>query len=871
MKKILSAVLALVMVAATFTMLVPTATAAEETPASTLVYSTDFEYDFGEGVKTSSDKGAIALKSGMHFQTIASGTTVEVANDAGDNHALHIQTGTTETGGSCMMMVEEEALIDGFEMYADVKLVTPADSNALHIAGHHNSVHSTWNVVYRGGTEARFLNGLKYTGVDGNGDPKAVWVTHYTTNDYAYGSWYTLHIVMDPTQGVTFRAKATNGGQWSEAVTYGNDALANLSKSTNYLSGIIGIHVNDTKADASTDVYLDNISVYTNKKQVVVYENDFNDAALAAKTDADLMQALNWRYTDSVGWHSSYEPGLLSIDSGALKMLGTTTPSGFGFQMKAKELVGGYTVSFRMKQIQCTTASGDSGLTFGGNDQGTNREGSWMLQLRNNGGVVNGGRYLNGENYAWYGVDVANKDVYVTKDNESGVKGRADGQWFTVTFHVSNELGNRVSIRRDSDGAYTYRDRQNATERAYCPEAYNEYLRIVGYNSTDFIIDDLKIVAYKDVTESKTTTVYENGFDVADSTDQAAIMSTNEWTLLESNMIGEVARNSVSIQDGRLVVNNAVAGGSGQTSFVMVNDERLPFAENIVLEYDFEFLDVLKNTETATYSEEAAGFWTGDVTGRGGLVVHTRPVGKVLAGANYDGWKDYKYHITNMMSPKATATSTSGQENVTVGSRFSVRVELSDKEMYVYIKDYNLDRDWDAYKDLAAVTHFGSVTQGKMLLDQYLRFVCYNGLSVAIDNVKVTAENVGAKFYGYQYTELTGNARDIRLIGLINSDMRQDASAVGYKVTMTKVDGSATATKEISCNYVYSSITDWGDGITQPGQMVNCATNIYALHITGVNAAVEIEVTPFYDLEEGATRVYGTTSSFTFDPANPPT
>lgn len=835
--------------------------------AESLVYGSDFEYNFGNGVMTSNDRGAVALKTGMYFQSVTN-TAVSVDNVQSvnvNNHALRLKSDEATRGSLSALLVEEEALMDGFEMYVDINLVSSADSNALHIAGHHSNVHSTWNVVYRGGTEKRFLNGLKYT------DNGANWVTHYTPASYNYGTWYTLHIVMDPTEGVTLRAKATNGGQWSDAITYSANALSNLSKSTNYLAGIIGIHLNDTNltdtdTSAYTDVYLDNISVYTNKKQVVVYENDFNDADLATKTDAALMQALDWRYTDNApGWHSSYGEGLLSIDptESAVKMRGTVNPSGFCFQIKAKELTNGYTVSFRVKQLSTTTKS-DIGPTFGGGDLGGTASLCWLLQLRNNGGVINGG----GGSGNWYGADVANVDVAVNGDKASNVLGRANDQWFTVTLHVSNEDGNRVSIRRDSDGVYTYRDRQDATERAKYPETYNEYFRIVGYNSTDFMIDDFKIVVYEDAVDTKTTAIYENNFDVADTTDQDAILSSNGWTLLESNKVSSAAnaaaRDSISIQDGRLVVNNAVDGASGQTSFIMFNDNRLPFAEDIVVEYDFEYLDVLSGK-----SAEAFGFWTGAVTGRDGLVMQARPDGTVLAAANYGGWHDLKHHSTSMMTPKATVKC--GDKLVTTGSRFSVRIEFNDKAMYVYIKDYNLDRDWDVCRDLAAVSHFSDTTQGKMLLDQYLRFVCYNGLSVAIDNVKVTAENVSAKFYGYQYvSSATEGAMDLRFVGLINAEMRQNASAVGYKITMTKADGQ-TGTKEISCNYVYSKINPWSGEPTTPTELVNCASNIYALHVTGVNAAVDIEVTPFYVVKGGINKVYGSTSSFYFDPANPPT
>ena len=861
MKKFLSLVLALVMVLATFTMLVPNALAAEETSASKAVYSTDFEYDFGEGVKNSTDKAAILSKTGWSMNTQTSGGTFEVTEKeikSGEtNHALHIANVMNA------VIVEDAQLLNGFEMFVDVNLVTAGDGNPIHFAGSRERA-GTWNVVIR--QEKGILNAPKTN--NGANWYSASWNEAAITS---FGVWHTLHIIMDPAEGVSVRTKlstaADEAANWSNIDVYNSTQLEAIPNLNEYLTGIIGVMT----FGATTDVYLDNITVNatTPKTETIVYQNDFDDTALASKTGSSLMNALYWKVMDGVAWHSAYPAETLTIQDGAVALTGRSTTDSnavSNFRVaKDEALLNDYTVTFKMKYQNSSRIKGDIGLTIMGNDGGHSYDNTWLLQLRMNGDVINGGRTS-----SWYGTNngvVALEATNYAGTPVDGATYAACDQWYTVTLNVSKTKGNIVTVK-NADGVYTYVDGQTAAEiterQTNSLDSYNQYLRFFIFGGVDVLIDDLSVVAYEEPAVS--TLLYSEDFTMENTTDNNAILTEIGWTRGDNS--GE---NVLSIVDGRLVANGV--GASVRSSFDVLSNVSIPFAEKLVLKYDYEYLEVVSGKES-----EAVGFWTGASNGGiDGLSVHHRPNGNTLAGARYTGYysedepnKNSWYDIKMQVAPNLSAALVDG---TTVGTRFRVRAEISETEIAVYVKDYNKGTEFAIINDLATSTTLGDATQAKMLLNQYLRFICYSGVKVAIDNLTITAENVGAKFYGYQYADNAadaGTAKNIRLVGVINSEMRQKASEVGYKVTMTKVSDGTTATKEISCGYVYSSVTAWGSEPTTPTGMVNCASNIFALHITGVNTAVEIEVTPFYTETVSGAKEYGETKSFTFDPANPP-
>ena len=559
----------------------------------------------------------------------------------------------------------------------------------------------------------------------------------------------------------------------------------------------------------------------------VLYEENFDD--LDGKTPAEILAGANMKdeYTQT---------GVLdemSVNHGKLTFGTHASQDAYLILKDNPALANGYIVEYDIEFLaKHANTNGGDGITFitgEGNGYTTNQgRCGWTSQMRYNTNVlssVNSAGWKSPKNetptsLSDYGGTMQNKRTSVKAVFDPANK---KIQTFAQPYKAELDAWDEATM------AMTW-----TTTEDYSSVFGND-LRLIVYLGIEAAIDNLKVTSL-----DGTQVIYTENFDDIEATANDAILSEINWTSHQRNAYDA----NVRCADGRLIVGDDTANVTTTAQQELILVENSEDAKNgFVVEYDFEI-------QYGTSGGNGFGFHSAKATSTGGhgsrngWVSQIRWGRSVLSGANSGGWVEYNNGTDYNNSHIVSLTRDSGAIN---GFRLAVRAVFDPAAGYVttYAKTYTGEPL--TWTEADAVQKSNDLSAYTNLLDGTVRLVVYETLVLSIDNIKVTALEKTPNAVGYQEHE---TENQIRLLGVIDNDIFTKAEKVGFRVTMTKTAGGDPVTKDIDCNYVYSSITAWESEATTAAGFMHGASHVYALHIKGITESVNIVVTPYY-VDEG--------------------
>lgn len=250
---------------------------------------------------------------------------------------------------------------------------------------------------------------------------------------------------------------------------------------------------------------------------------------------------------------------------------------------------------------------------------------------------------------------------------------------------------------------------------------------------------------------------YANDFDDVTATDAAGILASIGWKAEEALHND----TTIAVEDGRLVITVPDGAEHDQESFIVIQDNEA-LKNGYVVEFDVEMIwnkkadgtmygasgtgsdaAVSVHSATAPIKEDGTTDWTRN--GRHGWIGQVRWNTNILAGA--EGGSSWKPAVNG--TPQAAKDTYlkkvegEGEAQTTTvattmeGIRVAVRVayDATAKTVKTYVKAYEPNATFtDA--DLMQTAEITDASTVNMLTDDF-RFVVYEHLKVAIDNVRV--------------------------------------------------------------------------------------------------------------------------------------
>ena len=587
----------------------------------------------------------------------------------------------------------------------------------------------------------------------------------------------------------------------------------------------------------------------------VLYEENFDD--LEGELPAEILAGANMK-DETAGMER-----FLSVQNGKLKYGSTYSKRESYVVLTDDRLLNGYTVECDVTYLETTDAEGDVAISFH-TKGGTGHQG-YVSQIRYNGGIVSGAN-----NGAWKvtGTVIGGGNANTPGTAMKGAVNQAEAATINlkdVTMHV------KVEFDKANRTVDTYVNNVLVAESGAISEEYDalftNQFRLEIYETLVAKIDNLKVTTMGASPEVLLNETFESAAllsaDAGNRQNKQAFLTALNWTMSEECLgNGEMFR----CDNGALVLGKYSTDTiSGEEQLILVENS-VDAKNGFVVEYDFEFIDTsgggTSGLGISIHSAKSAG-----ASGtKNGWVSQFRWGKVVLNGANVAGsWGEQgvQYNGDKTYNNNHIQDVTPGRADAMQKSRVAVKAVFDPAAGYVttYAKVYTGEAL--TWTEADAVQKSPYLGEYKDLLDGTVRLVIDTKVAMYVDNIKVTALEKTPNVYGYQVS--TANAANIRLLGVIDNDIFTKAEKVGFRVTMTKA-GDVTATKDIDCEYVYSSITQWGaDTPTQAADMLFGASHIYALHVNGIDEAVTIEVTPYY-VDEGVT-YFGDAATIEYDPA----
>ena len=593
-----------------------------------------------------------------------------------------------------------------------------------------------------------------------------------------------------------------------------------------------------------------------NVEAKVLYEENFDD--LNGKTPAEILAGANMK--DEQAGMLEY----LSVEDGRLKYGAYAGTREEYVILTDDRLLNGYTLEYDMTYIENHSSADapDNAVSFHAHGGPGNQ--GYVSQIRWNGGVISGVNTSTGTSGGWGtpGTTGSTAGTGGSANAASTEFKKALGLEESATFDKKTGIIDKLMhVKVDFDKANrsikTYVNDvlvASGTPTEAADSYFTNTLRLVVAPAIVAKIDNIKVTTMGASPEVLMNETFDSSELLSADTEEA-ILEALDW---ERTVEDTTPSNGMRPK----CENNALILGrpsTGHESLILVEDS-VDSKNGFVVEYDFEFIQT-----------------TGAGTGGNGIAFHSAKTGahpkhgwtsqfrwgrNVLSGACDTGWVagNYNNDTTYNESHIQTITRTSGAMN---GFRVAVKAVFDPQNGYVttYAKIYTGEAlTWSEADAVQKSPYLGGL---ESLFDGTVRLTIDGKMLVYLDNIKVTALEKTPNVYGYQVS--TDNAANIRLLGVIDNDIFTKAEKVGFRVTMTKA-GDVTATKDIDCEYVYSSITQWGaDTPTQAADMLFGASHIYALHVNGIDEAVTITVTPYY-VDEGVT-YFGDAATIEYDPA----
>lgn len=486
----------------------------------------------------------------------------------------------------------------------------------------------------------------------------------------------------------------------------------------------------------------------------IYYANDFDD--VTATDTAGILASIGW--TTEQEWAADSK-STVAVEDGRLVISAVSDHEEF-FVIKDNEaLKNGYVVDFDVEMLANDLAGADyakadnafSVHSAAGDYTARLGRHGWIGQIRWNTNILAGAEDGTGWRPAANSTPQAAKDTYLKK-----VEGEGEAQTTTVATTMQNI---RVSVRvaydataktvktyvkgyAAGDVVWTEADLMQtaapSTDKA--KTLLTDDLRFYVYMGLKVAVDNVRIGTPEALSAVAKEVIYTQNFDNVTGADTAATLLALGWTT-EQEWIPET-ESSVKVENGRLIV-DAV---TDQEELVILKDNA-KLTEGYIIECDLEVIsNQVKNAETGEWGDgpkdNAVGFHTSLATdwtqraGRHGWISQVRAYAGLLAGSeNGTGWKNVSNQAKRpwfvAMAPEGTPDA-----QLANGNRIHWRAEFDKAGQVIktYAKPYaEGEVTWTA-EDLQAESAQADYMD---LLTDDLRFVCYKGMKVAIDNLTV--------------------------------------------------------------------------------------------------------------------------------------
>ena len=456
MKKIVSILLALVMVVATCTALVTTTSAATNTD---FPKTWDFDNASGTGTDLLNSIGWTVLDNSANLSASVEDGALRLQN-AG-NSRIH------------MLVCENEQLKDRFTIRYDFKYAAKtgnynsiADQAGFFIGNNGTAATNTWQVQPR--INGNFMNGVQ--GV-------STWVEKdmgsYSSSSKVIDTWFTVKIEYSPDNNVTASIQKKGAATWSHVEDLSPTEQSAAGQATGYNTKYLRFALSNY-----VDIYVDNISI----------SDEFQGQE---SWDFENVSGSGTALLSSIGWKPQSDTSKLTatVEGGALRLQNNAASTFYMLVCEGEALKGAYTIQYDFKYA-AKTGSYNSVTDVAGffsGDDGASVAGTWHVQPRLYGQLLNAPKTDGND---WVNASRMSGNRFGTLSG-----GVVTEQWFTVKIdYYGSAIKASIMSRGSSTPLVTdvYSEDQIAAS-VVANGFVSKYLRFNLGNYVDIYLDNISI------------------------------------------------------------------------------------------------------------------------------------------------------------------------------------------------------------------------------------------------------------------------------------------------------------------------------------------------------------------------------------------
>ena len=352
--------------------------------------------------------------------------------------------------------------------------------------------------------------------------------------------------------------------------------------------------------------------------------------------------------------------------------------------------------------------------------------------------------------------------------------------------------------------------------------------------------------------------LYEENFDNLGSKTNEALFNALGWKSGWSNtyttVTGGGTKDGLSLVTGvsgkaLQIKGDQILSGGYETYYVLLEDESI--ANGIKVSYDFKYDSSAKAPASGDFTRGLNWHGNGTLTREDSWNMLLRMDKTILnhyrkSSGNWGSAISEAYKWSNG-SATDTWYTVEFVVDPTVGVSVSVKPQGASSWAYTH--------SW------SNATYEAYPTETSSCFEDFLGIQVQPGVTVMIDNLKVSYDEVFPQFIAYQPQSGAGDTFSLRLISVIEN---LDCESVGFKVKMSlrKDNVVQSAEQSVTCRYAYETFD--GKKANELEGAISTAQYLYALSIEGIPSTWEIEytVTPFM-VVDGET-VFGRTRIITY-------
>lgn len=250
---------------------------------------------------------------------------------------------------------------------------------------------------------------------------------------------------------------------------------------------------------------------------------------------------------------------------------------------------------------------------------------------------------------------------------------------------------------------------------------------------------------------------YENDFENVTPDEAAGLLAALGW----KSEVGLNEGTTLEIVDGRLVISAA-----NQESFIVVENEEA-LLNGYTVEYDMEVLNNVGGNDAAVSWHTSAGSdFGGARKGRQGWISQIRAYAMALAGAeNGTGWKCHANVAMEWTTPLIPAGTETKLKLKDIHMSVKAVFDATNKKVFTYSKAYAENVTWTE-ADISATSaamvgtdNAGAPYDYSDLLTDDCRLLIYAGLTVALDNIKITPAGATEPVYAEDFADVEPDTR----------------------------------------------------------------------------------------------------------------